>query len=347
MTPTTHIVKAGDTLWDLSQKYLQDPKRWAEIWDYNNDAFVRLPVANKMRPSAAIKNPHLIFVGQKLLVPTKAVKNNNQLSTNASGSKSQASNKIRSIPVKYSVNSRAYKQVLPVGLTATVKISAEVTIQADNSYTFAELSNNELNIKASIKRNNQETLDKLLSGFTLGFNSKTKQLSFESQITVNGGESYEHTWSTKVTLNPITGQPIYSVSIKFPEITGKLGRQLYVASQYQVDIEITSDDSIRGQGAAAVPIPVASHATIAPKHQTSDWTYAIATGLVVGAVVIVVATIVEDIITVGFGFADDAVSFALAAGMLGRAWTMIRVQQLGTQLGTATAIGTSAGVVAQ
>jgi nucleoid-associated protein YgaU len=74
MTPTTYIVKAGDTLWDLSQQYLQDPKRWPEIWNYNNDAFVRLPAANKMRPSVAIKNPHLIFVEQKLLVPKGRVK---------------------------------------------------------------------------------------------------------------------------------------------------------------------------------------------------------------------------------------------------------------------------------
>lgn len=344
MTPTTHIVKAGDTLWDLSQQYLQDPKRWPEIWHYNNDAFVRLPAANKMRPSVAIKNPHLIFIGQKLLVPTKIIKNNNQHSTNASNSNSKAAKSIRSIPVKYSVNSREYKQILPMGLTATVKVSADVTLQSENAYTFAELSNNELNIKASIKRKNQEALDKLLSGFTLGLNTKTNQISFESQITVNSGESYEHTWNTKVTLNPITGQPIYTVSIKFPEIKGKLGRQLYLASQYQVDIEITNETSIQGQGAAVVP--VSSPVVIAAKHQSNDWAYAIGAALIVGAVVIVVATIAEDIITLGVGIADDAASFALAAGMLGRAWTMIRVQQLAVQIGTTSAIGASAGVTA-
>jgi hypothetical protein len=292
-----------------------------------------------MRPSVAIKNPHLIFVGQKLLVPTKMMKNNNQLSTKSTDSKSVAAKTIRSIPIKYSVNSREYKQILPMGMNATVKISAEVTLQSDNAYTFAELSNNELNIKASIKRKNQDTLEKLLSGFTLGLSTKTKQISFESQITVNSGESYEHTWNTKVTLNPITGQPIYAVSVKFPEIKGKLGRQLYLASQYQVDIEITNEGSVQGQGAAAVPSPVA----IATKYQSNDWVYAIGAVQIVGAVVIIVATIAEDIITLGFGIADDAVSFALAAGMLGRAWTMIRVQQLGVQLGTTSTIGASAG----
>jgi hypothetical protein len=151
----------------------------------------------------------LIFVGQKLLVPTNMMKNNNQLSTNSTNSQSQAATSIRSIPVKYSVNSREYKQILPMGMTATVKISAEVTLQSDNAYTFAELSNNELNIKASIKRKNQDTLDKLLSGFTLGLNTKTKQISFESQITVNGGESYEHTWSTNaVRLDNVMDIPV-------------------------------------------------------------------------------------------------------------------------------------------
>lgn len=339
MTPITHIVKAGDTLWDLSQQYLQDPKRWPEIWDYNNDAFVRLPAANKMRPSVSIKNPHLIFVGQKLLVPSGIIKKVNQSLVSPVKGQSKAVNNVKSIPIKYSIDSKEYVQALPGGLIAKVKISAELTLQSLKAIPFVELQNNELNIKASIKRENEAGVNKLLSDFTIGLNPKSKEISFESQITVNSGESYQQTWSTKVTLDPITGQPIYTVSIKFPEIKGRLGNQAYLASQYQIDIEISKDE-VRGKQNNLVPVPV----TVVKHSSSNGWVYGIATALVVGAVVIIIATIAEDIITLGLGIADDAVSFALAAGMLGRAWTMVRMQQVSVQLGAGSAIGSTVSV---
>lgn len=343
MTPITHIVKAGDTLWDLSQKYLQDPKRWPEIWNYNNDAFVRLPAANKMRPSVAIKNPHLIFVGQKLLVPSGVVAITNQARASENAGKLAPANNVRSIPIKYSVETREYVQPLPGGFTAKVKISADITLQSLKSISFLELQNNELNIKASIKRENEVGINKLLSDFTVGLNPKTKKISFESQITANSGESYQQTWSTKVTLDPITGQPTYTVSIKFPEIKGRLGNQAYLASQYQIDIDITMNEN-RSSGRQFRPLDNA--APVAAASDNSGWQYALATGLVVGAVVIVVATVAEDVVTLGVGIADDAVSFAFAAGLLGRAWTIIRMQQLAVQVGTGAVVTGSTAAVA-
>ena len=45
--PKTHVVKKGDTLWDISSKYLKDPFRWPQIWAKNK----------------YIKNPHWIYPG--------------------------------------------------------------------------------------------------------------------------------------------------------------------------------------------------------------------------------------------------------------------------------------------
>ncbi|MDF1582907.1 MAG: LysM peptidoglycan-binding domain-containing protein [Methyloprofundus sp.] len=45
--PTRHVVVKGDTLWDLSEKFLQDPWQWPNIWHHNGQ----------------IKNPHLIYPG--------------------------------------------------------------------------------------------------------------------------------------------------------------------------------------------------------------------------------------------------------------------------------------------
>jgi len=45
--PAQHIVVKGDTLWDISAKFLQNPWEWPKVWRHNGQ----------------IKNPHLIYPG--------------------------------------------------------------------------------------------------------------------------------------------------------------------------------------------------------------------------------------------------------------------------------------------
>jgi hypothetical protein len=53
-TAQAHIVRIGDTLWDLSAFYLTDPYLWPEIFSLNR---------------ATILDPNLIFPNQRLLIP--------------------------------------------------------------------------------------------------------------------------------------------------------------------------------------------------------------------------------------------------------------------------------------
>lgn len=48
-----HIIVRGDTLWDLSNQYFQNPFLWPQLWDANR----------------YIENPHLIYPGDPLRIP--------------------------------------------------------------------------------------------------------------------------------------------------------------------------------------------------------------------------------------------------------------------------------------
>ena len=50
----THVVRTGDTLWDLSQLYLANPFRWPEIFGANRDV---------------VADPHWIYPAERLRIP--------------------------------------------------------------------------------------------------------------------------------------------------------------------------------------------------------------------------------------------------------------------------------------
>jgi LysM repeat protein len=54
-----HVVKKGDTLWDIAKAYLKDPFRWPEIFKRNTDV---------------VENPHWIYPGESIRIPAGEVK---------------------------------------------------------------------------------------------------------------------------------------------------------------------------------------------------------------------------------------------------------------------------------
>lgn len=84
--PEQHVVQTGDTLWDISARFLTEPWRWPEIWQVNPQ----------------IDNPHLIYPGDIVSLsyngdrPVLSVNRSGSRAANTSGRTVRLSPEIRS-----------------------------------------------------------------------------------------------------------------------------------------------------------------------------------------------------------------------------------------------------------
>jgi hypothetical protein len=90
--PDRYIVQPGDTLWDISSKFLTDPWYWPEIWHIN--------------PQVA--NPHLIYPGDELALTW--VDGRPQV-TLARGGPVRLSPRVRENPLSDAVNAIPYERI--------------------------------------------------------------------------------------------------------------------------------------------------------------------------------------------------------------------------------------------
>src|SRR5688572_25567149 len=90
--PDRYIVQPGDTLWDISAKFLTDPWYWPEIWHINQQ----------------VANPHLIYPGDELALSW--VDGRPQV-TVARGGPVRLSPRVRENPLSDALNAIPYERI--------------------------------------------------------------------------------------------------------------------------------------------------------------------------------------------------------------------------------------------
>ncbi len=105
--PDRYIVQPGDTLWDISAKFLTDPWYWPEIWHIN--------------PQVA--NPHLIYPGDELALTW--VDGRPQV-TLARGGPVRLSPRVREHPLSDAINAIPYERIAAFMQRPAVLTKAQV-----------------------------------------------------------------------------------------------------------------------------------------------------------------------------------------------------------------------------
>lgn len=176
----------------------------------------------------------------------------------------------------------------------TLSLTGEISMQREGTCNPFVLDQNGYSVEAS------QTLGELTSTFKVQFTREGVTLGHEIMGPFGGTEIGFMPPSTLIyaaSPRPVSGK------LKGWVFTGKLG--------YKLEVKVTPNR----------PAPVyAPRYSPAPGVQIRQWLvdngkYVVAGVIIVGAVVLVVGTLVEDILTLGGGIADDPISFAAAAGM--------------------------------
>lgn len=106
--PARYTVQAGDTLWDISARFLRTPWRWPDIW----------------RVNPQVKNPHLIYPGDVLVLTYENGRPQVTLERGRPGAVVRLSPQMRSVPIGDAIPAIPY-EVVAAFMSRPSVVSAE------------------------------------------------------------------------------------------------------------------------------------------------------------------------------------------------------------------------------
>ncbi|HED16657.1 MAG TPA: LysM domain-containing protein [Gammaproteobacteria bacterium] len=321
-----YVVRQGDTLWDLSNKFLGDPLKWPELFEHNNQNNV---ISNT---GTRINDPDLIFIGQKIYIPTgkqaTAPKPKRKLQTKPNMAKKKAKRRAYSIPFKYELNTVPDQVVASPAYIATISLKGSITVQPSKAVDFMIMKSTGFELTA--KREADKVLGSLLSEVKLEFNPALGEINYEVGFTAHSTIPYAPSGKVSASISSQTGLPVIKSSIIAPDIKGSINGYIYVTNGLEIEIELTPNNK-QSEAGRVDEVPAQS-----PAQQTvpenNFWDKLVGVSHILGAGIIIVATIAEDIVTAGAGIADDPASFAAASLLLYRGLALMKTVRTGAAI---------------
>ena len=344
-----YTVVKGDNLWNLSKTHIGSGTQWRRIYRYNNRREV-IAVTGR-----GISDPDLIYIGQRLIIPVvpnggvapggTESKPAQLVSATRNSAESSAPTPIhsqrmpspqpvrqpgplsRELPKVESPISLKYQlddiKVPPIDVGIAIieyNMSGLVVLRSSKSYPATYVtSRNEIESQSVHEINH--AFGKLVSDNRFIYNPENKQVTLRTMMVSKSNTPNVPASAIGYEIPSNSPIPKLRAEIIFPKLVGRIGLVPYVAWNVKFVIKITpklqppvgpSPQPIRVREPEWVPAP------------STNWETAAGTALVITAGVIVVATIVEDFLTVGAGTVDDPASFAAAAVAFARGISFLR-----------------------
>lgn len=174
-----YTVKKGDTLWDLAGKYLGNNTDWPKIYEHNNQPQVVATTGKK------IVNPDRIYIGQTIYIPPKSIataqpkpiaKSPVMLKKPDTGKKTAVP--FKGVPFAYKLSDLPSSKVASPAFIAEIRLSGTLTIQRVDASNLLAFAASKEQFFMSSKRETDIALNKLVTQNEVGWNPKTKELTF-------------------------------------------------------------------------------------------------------------------------------------------------------------------------
>jgi hypothetical protein len=343
-----YVVTKGDNLWKIAARTLGSGKEWPRIWRYNN----RREVVRMT--GRAVPDPHVVQIGQTLLIPKLPGTNT------ASGPDEHGAVDLPSAIDPHDASrpsTQAFRPHVPGKPDATqlspatrspvafkfrldelrwppqdvgtaiieVRMTGDLVLMTKKAYPTTFITSRG-EIEAQLVHEANLAFGKLVSDTRFVFDPMQKRVTYRSMLVSQSSTPNMPCSAIGVEMSSNTPLPRLRAEIRMSKLEGSIGIFHYFALDAKIAIEVTPKPapppplSTRPQ-TVAVPAQV--------QEPSTNWARWIGTGLILTAAGIVVATILEDFVTLGAGAADDPASGAAAAAALTRGLAMLGVGGLG------------------
>lgn len=234
-TGVPYTIQPGDTLWDLAATHLGDPLEWPRIYAFNNQKEVLNAGARR------IVDPDRIYAGSKLHLPILPGQPRAKPMPKASPMLAPESLRDQvpfiQMPVAFAYDLEGDPIVIDYGsFVARIGLSGRVTVELGAKMPLATMVNG--GIETSGKAETDSVLGKLIMENKVSFDAATREIKFSNKMIASSDSSGAPRTAIAVEVSSITGVPMLKGEIHYPELTGRIGPDSFIAQNFWISIEI-------------------------------------------------------------------------------------------------------------